>query len=269
MDMQYRRLLLVTGLLVLAGIGPARAQGTLNELEQDFGARFSITADKKIVKGVHLFVEGEARLKDNFSSLGRYQGTLGFTWKISDYFKVGTGYTFIEKQNSEGVWKPRHRVYLDGALNLRAGDWRFSLKERLQFTHRDVNNTYQNNPNALALKSRFKIAYNGFSRVTPYGYIELRNVFNDPSVKATWSTASLVYSNYSFGGYNDIYINRLRASLGAEWKLSKHHSLDFFVLGDYCYDKNIDTDAAGTLLRSLTYDQSLNVNLGLGYKFSF
>ena len=164
---------------------------------------------------------------------------------------------------------PRHRVYMDGSLNFKAGDWRFSLKERLQLTHRDVGNIYQNNPNSLALKSRFKISYKGFQSITPYGYVELRNVFNDPSVKATWSTTSLAYTDYSFGGYNDAYINRVRGSLGAEWKLSKNHALDFFLLTDYNYDKDIDTDAAGTTLRSLTWDQSLKVSLGLGYKFSF
>lgn len=266
--MKHTRLLLICA-LVLSSAGLASAQGSVNAMDNDFGGRISVTADKKIVKGVHLFAEGEVRFSDNFSSMGRYQAGLGFTWKIMDVFKVGTGYNLIQKQNSEGNWKPRHRVYLDGAVNLRAGDWRFSVKERLQFTHRDVNNTYQNNPNSLALKSRFKIAYKGLQDVTPYGYIELRNVFNDPSVKATWSTASQAYADYSFGGYNDAYINRIRGSLGAEWKLSKQHALDFFLLTDYNYDKNIDTNSEGTKLKSLTYDQGLNVSMGIGYKFSF
>lgn len=265
--MKHNRLLLILA-LVVSTAGIARAQGSVNAMENDFGGRFSVTADKKIVKGVHLFAEGEVRMSDNFSSLGRYQAGMGVTWKITDVFKVGTGYTFIQKQNSEGTWKPRHRVYLDGAVNLKAGYWRFSIKERLQLTHREVNNAYQNNPNSLALKSRFKIAYKGLHDVTPYGYIELRNVFNDPSVKATWSTTSLSYADYSFGGYNDAYINRVRGSLGAEWKLSKKHALDFFLLTDYNYDKNIDTDAAGTTLKSLTWDQGINLSLGVGYKFA-
>lgn len=266
--MKYNRLLLIIALPLLSA-GLARAQESVNAMENDFGGRISLTLDKKIVKGVHLSADVEGRLSDNFSTFGRYQAGVGVTWKITDVFKVGTGYTFIEKMNSEGVWKPRHRVYLDGAVNLRAGDWRFSVKERLQLTHRDVNNAYQSNPNSLALKSRFKIAYKGLQNVTPYGYIEIRNVLNDPSVKATWSTTSLAYSDYSFGGYNDAYINRIRGSLGAEWKLSKQHALDFFLLTDYYYDKNIDTNSKGTKLKSLTYDQGINMSLGVGYKFSF
>ena len=254
---------------MLAASGLVRAQGTVNAMDNDFGGRISATVDKKIVKGVHVFAEGDARLSNNFTSFGRYQFGAGMTWKVNRYFKLGTGYQFIEKRNSEGTWKPRHRVYLDGAVNLHAGDWRFSIKERLQYTHRNVGNKYQGTPNLLALKSRFKVAYKGFSSVTPYGYLEIRNVFNDPSVNATWSTASQAYADYSFGGYNDAYINRIRGALGAEWKLSGHHSLDFFLLTDYNYDKNIDTNSAGTVLKSLTYDRGINVSLGIGYKFSF
>jgi len=247
----------------------ASAQGTTNDLETDFGGRMSVTFDKKIKKGVHLKLDGEARFKDNFGTFGRYDLGVGMTYKISDLFKVGGGYIFINRLNSSNEWKTRHRVYGDAVLTLRSGDWRFSLKERLQLTHRDVNNKYQNVPNSLSLKSRIKVAYKGFYDITPYGYVELRNVFNDPSCSATWSTSSSSYSDYSFTGYNDVYINRVRGVLGAEWKLNKQHSFDFFLMSDYCYDKEIDTNAEGTKLKSLTYDQNFNVGIGIGYEFSF
>ena len=246
------------------------AQGTVTTEDPGFGARFSVDLNKKIVKGFHVEAGAEMRLSDNFSNLDRYQAGLGLTYKFNDYFKVGAGYLFIEKKNSSDVWKPRHRFYLDGTVSLRAGHWRFALKERLQLTHRDVNNLYQNNPNSLALKSRLKVSYKGISAfLTPYGYVELRNVFNDPSCSATWSEAAQAYSNYSFLGYGDAYFNRLRGGLGLEWKLSKHHALDFFVLGDYCYDKMIDTNAEGTKLKSLTYSQGFLGHVGVGYQFSF
>ena len=247
----------------------AMAQGTVSDLESDFGSRISVSANKKIASGLHVTAAGEARLTDNFSNFGRYQAELGLSYKINKNFKLGAGYLFIEKKNSSAEWKPRHRFYIDGKATVTSGDWQFSLKGRLQLTHRDVNNIYQNNPNSLALKSRVKVAYKGLSSVTPYGYVEIRNVFNDPSCYATWSTASQAYSDYLFKGYDDAYINRVRGSLGAEWKLSKQHSLDFFLLTDYCYDKNIDTNAEGTKLKSLTYDRALNFGIGVGYQFSF
>lgn len=245
------------------------AQGTVNDLETDIGARVGISVDKKIVKGLHVTAEGEFRLSDNFSTLGRYHAGMGVTYKIGHVFKVGAGYQFIEKLNSSSEWKPRHRFYADAGATLKAGDWRFSLRERLQLTHRDVNNPYQDCPNSLMLKSRFKVSYKGYKGFTPYGYIELRNVFNDPSCSANWSAASGTYSDYSFTGYKDAYFNRVRTSLGLEWKLSKQHALDFYILGDYCYDKHIDTNSGGTKLKSLTYDQGFNTALCVGYQFSF
>lgn len=256
---------LLMAMLPVAGF----AQGSVNDLETDLGARINLSVDKKVAKGLHLVADGEMRMNDNLSSLGRYQAGLGMTYKISPVFKVGAGYVLIEKMNSSSVWKSRHRFYVDAGATLHAGDWRFSLKERLQLTHREVKNAYQDTPNSLALKSRFKVSYKGFRGVTPYGYVELRNVFNDPACSATWSTASLSYSNYSFPGYTDAYVNRVRGSLGAEWKLSKQHTLDFHILGDYCYDKNIDTNAGGTKLKSLTWDQAFNTSLCIGYRFSF
>lgn len=61
----------------------------------------------------------------------------------------------------------------------------------------------------------------------------------------------------------------MRGALGAEYKLNQHHSLDIYLLGDYTYDKEIDTNKEGTKLKSLTYEKGFKVNLGFGYKFSF
>jgi len=266
--MRTKQLIISALLALLPGL--ALAQGTVVTEDPEFGARFSVDLNKKIVKGLHVEAGGEVRLSDNFTNLGRYQAGVGLTYKFNDYFKLGAGYLFIEKKNSSDVWKPRHRFYLDGTASLRAGHWRFALKERLQLTCREVNNAYQNNPNSLTLKSRLKVSYKGISAfLTPYGYVEVRNVFNDPSCSATWSQAAQAYSNYSFLGYGDAYINRVRGALGLEWKLSKHHALDFFVLGDYFYDKEVDVNKEGTNLHSLTYSQGFLGHVGVGYQFSF
>ena len=267
--MNMKRAYLITLMLCTLLPGMSRAQGTTDELDTDYGARFSVSAEKKIVKGFHWTLDGEARLSDNLGYFGRWQAGTGMTWKAAPWLKLGAGFILIEKMNSEDEWKQRHRFYGDATFSLSSGAWKFSLKERLQLTHREVGNTFQANPNSLAMKSRFKVSYKATSTLSPYGYVELRNVFNDPACSATWSTASLAYSDYSFLGYTDAYFNRVRGSLGVDWKLDKHNSLDIFILTDYCYDKVIDTNAKGTKLKSLIYDQSLKPAIGLGYKLSF
>jgi len=265
--MKIRNIILAAAVALIPVM--ASAQGTVNDLTTDFGARVSASIDKKLMKGLHVSAEAEARMSDNFSTFGRYDFGVGIAYKVSPYFKIGGGYILINKLNSDSEWKMRHRVYLDASTGLRAGAWRFSLKERLQLTHRDVNNIYQNNPNSVTLKSRLKVSYKGFGTVEPYGYVELRNVFNDPSCSATWSTTSEAYTDYSFTGYTDAYLNRVRGCLGAEVELSKSHALDFYLLTDYCYEKEVDTNSSGTKLKSLTYDQSLNTAICVGYKFKF
>lgn len=151
-----------------------------------------------------------------------------------------------------------------------AGDWRFSLRERLQFTHKSYDiNPYQEVLNPLTLKSRLMVKYRGFKAVEPYAYIELRNIFNAPKCSATHNTATDTWSDYEFLGYSHAYINRVRGALGLEWNLTKRHSLDFTAMFNYHNDLEIDTNKAGTKLKSFTWQNPTTATLSIGYKFSF
>jgi hypothetical protein len=266
-----KRILMICLLALIPWTGWAQDYYTIpvNDLETDLGGRFSVSVDKKLAKGLHLSFDGEIRLKNDFASLGRWQAGVDLTYKVNPYLKLGGGYVFIDKLNSSGSWSPRHRFYVDATGGIRAGNWRFSLRERLQLTHRNAAgvNVFQTNPNALALKSRLKAEYKGFLSVSPYAYVELRNVFNDPACTAKYDGTA--FSDYQFTGYTDTYFNRFRGAFGLEWKLSKQHALDFSILGDYCYDKAVDTNAEGTKLKSIAYDRAFNTSFCIGYKFSF
>jgi len=246
---------------------PAAAQGTTSELETDMGGRASAELDYKIKKGFHINTQLQLRTKDDFSSIGRYQATVGGDYKINSFLKAGLGYVYMSVKNSSDEWNPRHRVYLDLSGTLKSGDWRFSLKETLQLTHRSGVNVYQTTPNALSLKSRIKAEYKGFASLDPYLFIEARTALNDPSCTANWDGSA--YSDYSFNGYNDAYFNRLRGAIGMDYKIDTHNSLDLTLMLDYCHDKEIDTNSSGTKLKSLTYERTLMPQISIGYKYSF
>lgn len=258
-----------TFLVVLVLLLPLalRGQGTLNELTHDFRGRISAGVDKKIIKGLHVGLEAEARFKDNFGRIGRLQADLNVSYKPLPWLKTSLGYVFMENVNSAGEWKMRHRLYADVTGILDVGYWRLTLKERLQLTHKDVNNPHKHVPNPLELKSRFKVMYRGWIDWRPYAYVELRNCFNEPSWAATWTGAA--YTNSSFLGYGSAYINRVRGALGVEWHLSRSHSIDFHTLVDYCYEKHITTSNQQQSLKSLTWDRALNTSFCIGYTFSF
>ena len=260
-----RALPLIVALLLLPLA--ARSQGTVSNLGAEFGGRFSAAADWKLAPGLHAVFEGELRSRDNFAGLGRAQFGAGLEYKFSKALKASAGYVFMENTNNGSVWKPRHRAYADLTGTLKSGQWRFSLKERLQMTCKPGANPYQTTPYALALKSRLKASYKGFGAVSPYAAAELRVALNDPACSATWNGGA--YSGYTFKGYTDTYADRLRGTLGAEWKLDRSNELDFYLLGDFNYNKAIDTDRAGTTLKSLTWEKSFLLSIGVGYKFSF
>ena len=259
-------------IFLLAAILPLAASAQISESDptSDLGARIGASIDGKLAKGLHIQASGDVRLSDNFSSVGRFDAGLGITYKPISWLKLGAGYMFIERQSSSAAWKTRHRVYADARVGFGTGDWRFSIKERLQLTHKDVQAyKHQTTPNSLTLKSRAKLSYRGFEHFSPYGYLELRNVFNDPSCTAVWSSVSEAFGDYSFTGYNHAYFNRLRGSIGTEYKIDKHNALDFYLLADWCRDKNVDTADMGTRLKSLSWEKAFNTAICLEYKFSF
>lgn len=237
----------------------SRAQGTAGDLETDFSTRTSLAVDKRLAKGLHLEAEYELRTESALSKIDRHQASLGLSYKFNDWLKGGVSYTFFDRYGTNAGWEPRHRVSAALTFGYRFGDWRLSLREMLQLTHKTEDlNVWQETRNGLALKSRLKIQYKGFANVEPYGLLELKTVLNDP-----------LYKNGSFSGYTDAYFTRYRGGLGLEWKISKQHALNFYGLADYYYEKNIDTNKEGTKLKSLTYDRKFNTTVGIGYTFSF
>ncbi len=238
----------------------------------DFGGRISAEADKKLAKGLHAFANGEVRFNDNFGSFYRYQGTAGVSYKVNDYLKTALSYTLIENKktkDSTDVWKTRHRLTFDITGSYRIGDFKLSLRERVQLTGKKVNNEYQDVANGWTLRSRLMAQYKGLGAWEPYAYVDVRNTLNAPKWTYTFDDVKGIYSDYSWEGYKDVYINRVRLGLGTEWELKKGHSFDFFCLYDFCNEKDIDSNKKGTKLHSVFKHKSQNISLGVEYKFSF
>ena len=235
-----------------------------------FNTRTSAEIDWKAAKGLHVSAGYELRTKNSLAGVERHQASVGVEYKVCDWFKIGGEYIFIGRYNSSNTLKPRHRVSLNLAGQYDAGNWRFSLREKLQLTHKAYElNRFQEVPNQLQLKSRFTVKYRGLRKIEPYAYFELRNIFNAPRCSATWSETSAAFTDYEFLGYNDAYINRLRGALGLDWNISKRHGIDFTLMYNHTRSLEIDTNKAGTKLKSLNWESADAISLCVGYKFSF
>jgi len=257
--------------ITLLALALFQLHASAQELEPtEFMGRANVGVDWKIVKGLHLSADYELRTKDAFSGIERHQADVGLSYKVNDWFRAGTGYTYIAHFNSSDELKSRHRAYLDLIGSLNAGYWRFSLRERLQLTNKSYDiNEYQDPRNDVSLKSRFKVMYRGHQILGPYTYVELRNTFNAASYNAEYVPETGKYTNYEFTGYNYAYINRVRLALGIDFRLGKHHDIDFCFLADRNFDRELDVNKAGTKLKSVTWHNYWGLNLCLGYVFSF
>ena len=250
-------------------------------LAPEFGGRVSLSLDKRIVKGLHVSLEEEVRFDNNFGSFDRLQTTLALNYKVHPNIRLGLGYALINGYGtkSKSFKNPRHRFLADATGTLHLGNWNLSLKERFQVTRRTGDfNVYQNPQNALTLKSRLKAQYKGFGKVQPYTYFEVRNYLNAPVIEAAYDGSVYVsLDDYSeegeagwfLTGFNGGYVNRLRGALGAEIRLDKRNTLDFYLLGDYVMDKEVDANAEGTKLKSYTKETGFRGWIGAGYEFAF
>ena len=250
-------------------------------LDPEFGGRVSLRLDKRIVRGLHVSLEEEVRFDNDFGNLDRLQTTVALSYKVHPNIKLGLGYALINGYgaNSESFKSPRHRFLVDATGMVHYGNWNFSLKERFQLTHRTGDfNVYQNPQNAMTLKSRLKAQYKGFGKVQPYAYFEVRNYLNAPVIEAAYDGSVYVtLDDYSeegepgwfLTGFNGGYINRLRSSLGADIRLDKRNTLNFYILCDYLMDKQVDANAEGTKLKSYTKETGFRGWIGAGYEFAF
>lgn len=267
-------------LIILVVIGfPIVAQSDVS-LDSEYGARLSFSVDKKLTRGLHLRLEEEIRLDNNFSAFDRFHTTLGLTYKMNDYLKLAVGYAMINPYSSSNkeFKSSRHRLMVDATGSIRFDNWRLSLRERFQATYRTGDmNEYQNPRTALALKSRLKLQYKGFRRTEPYAFVELRNTLNAPVISANYDGENYLTSALSkkgeagwfVSGWNGVYINRLRFGLGAEYRLSKRGSIDVCLLADCVTDKVVDANAEGTKLKSYTCETGFIGWVTAGYTYSF
>ena len=144
-------------------------------------------------------------------------------------------------------WQARHRFNVSLTADKKLfGDFRFSLRERWQYTYRPgytvserwsyLDNAYDGNEKHYSgkgknvLRSRLQVEYDKKGlNLTPYAKVELFNA---------WS------------------IQKIRYTAGLDWKLSRQHSIGAF----YRYQNVRDDDD----------DNEPNTHLiGLGYKFKF
>ena len=280
--MRIKSLIAILASLALPLVAGAQ---TLNYVqadnESDYGVRISAGVDWKIIpKKLHLEWNEEVRTEDGFD-FSKLYSSLGLDYRITPWLKAGAEYSFINSHSEKKGWRNRHRGRFSLTGYYKAGRMTLSLRETVQATCKDYSvNNYQEPQIDAKLKSRLKFEYDiPACKFDPFASAEVRNTLN--AVNAQSFTYDSVNDrwNASARDYSDIYIDRLRFTLGGTLKMRKIHELDIFAVLDCNYDLDIDTNSEGLEKRDLdgkgygnsypmlTLKDKYFVGLGLAYRF--
>jgi opacity protein-like surface antigen len=264
MNSRISRRLLMGWCLIICPLSYSSAQS------DDFGLDFSVEAEKKIDKQWSVSLEGELRRRDDAKTNDRWSIGLGVDYKIAKWVKASAGYSLlydntkrISYSDQEDVddgdfdevgmpkkcaqyWAPRHRFNVSLTFDKKLfGDFRFSLRERWQYTWRPEHTVSER-------WSYLDEAYDG--KVKTYGGSGKNVLRSRLQVEYDRKGLSLTpYANVEF--WNAWKLQKTRYTVGLDWKLSKQHAVGAF----YYYQKVNDDD-------DLEPNRHL---LGVSYKFKF
>ena len=190
--------------------------------------------------------------------------TIALGYEPIQYFKLETGYT-LRLLGDKGWSDPnefiRHRAFFSLMGKYKYGNWRFSLRERLDINCRtDSVNRYEKNPIALELRHRMHIGYHIPGKpVQVYGNVELINTLNRPTQYLNY-----YISSEQFGQY----LCDARLQVGVRWRLDRRNTLSLSYRFDYNYDRDLNiTKNKGNI--ELTRTHSFGHVIILGYDLNW
>lgn len=199
----------------------------------DVGMWLGVSAEKKLGKNWSAEVEGEWRLKDNISTTDRLTLGVSATYKINKWLKASAGYEFMDVRNAGGLsesrnyynstyWYPRHRFSAALTGTWKTGRWRFALRERWVYTYTP---SYDRNRMNVNIDSP---AYGTISSKTKDG--KAKNVLRS-RMSAEYNIPKCHFTPYgSIEMYNAWNIQKMRYTIGTEYKFNKHHSVKLYYL---------------------------------------
>jgi len=195
----------------------------------DFGIWASVGVQKKFDKRWTAGAEMEWRTRDNVSTSDRWSWGVYGSYKITPWLKASAGYDLLDKNNDKCTyyesgrvkkearfWGIRHRFNVALTANVDLGRWNLSLRERWQYTYRPektADRTIWSDEDDAEAYGTEEHTYKGTGKNVLRSRLQVAYDIPDCSVEP-YVSAEL------FNGWN---LQKTRLSLGADWKITKHH----------------------------------------------
>lgn len=261
--------------------------------QSDFGVWTSIEASTKLNKQFELSLEGEYRTQANSMHTERIATGISLSYKnkkvpflkadigYSSMAMYGLGETTIKYQESEEgrlepkhmnvdapYWYTRHRATASLTGSIKWGRFKFSLRERYQFTHRmgaycERERLYYNPYHVMFPNDVPEYIINDDPESDSYSYM-----IDEKKSKSDHKLRSRLAVSYDIKGcafepfaevevYNQLdkafAYDKVRYTIGAEYKINKEHKVKAY----YRYQDYADIEEVSGHI------------LGLGYAFEF
>ena len=209
------RFALVLSALLLTSVG-VKAEG------DDFGIWTDANVEKKVSRNLSIDAGVEMRTRDHVKTVDRWSGSIGASYKLTDWLKASADYTFLydnnEKWNDKqtkvaSFWGVRHRfnVSLTGSVDF--GNLSVSLRERWQYTYRPEKTVERTKVSNGKVEDK---TYNGKGKNVWRNRLQLK-------YKLTSLWRPYVNGETYVAGSG---LEKYRLSAGTEIRLSKKHSFD-------------------------------------------
>jgi hypothetical protein len=198
---------------------------------KDAGLWTSVNFEAKLVKKLTFNISEEFRFNENVSELGMTFTDAGLEYKINKHFQVSANYRFIQKRRVDDYYSFRLRYYAAVKYSKKIKPFELTYRLQLLDEYEDIGRASDGGVPIYYLRNKLGLKWDTETPFTPYFSVELFTPLNYPRNNA---------------------LDGIRTIAGVEYKLAKHHELDFF----YLIDKGI-----------LEGNPETNFVIGIGYYY--
>lgn len=212
----------------------------------------TLSAEKKITKQWSAAAELEYRTLPEFDGTDRVSFGISTDYQLLPFLKVDAGYTLMDCHEQDrwtskknfipAYWYVRHRTFVSATGKIKFGALSISLRERWQYTYRPEKSVPKFEADGTTPKADEIVKGKGISVLRSRLQVE----YNFKPLRLSPFAAVEMY--HSGSG-----LDKTRYTLGAQYKISKKHSLEAY----YRYQDHSDEDEV---------DGNI---IGIGYKFKF
>jgi len=223
--MNKRALILLLALLLAAA---AAGQDT------DYGIWYEAKAEKDIWKGLRFDLEASLRTNENARNIEKFYIEPGLRYKFNDYFSAGFYYRFIDQEEKDDKYHPRHRwfVQMKGTAPSVA---RFTLSVRYRVQQQFK--TYIEDPEDEEPQ--------WYQRVRIELDYDIKGIPIKPYINAEMYTQLFTPNEY--------IADKWRSMVGIEYTLNKKHTFGL----EYIYNESRVTKPPYENLLGITYSVKL------------